>query len=277
MTDQPLPRREELSREDRRRTANPCPLCGGAPAVSRFEIDDDGTLRWAVACNGSEAPEDYIGDEHYCQAFGSSRSDAITAWNRRTEGERAAVGGVEWRPIDEGAPRDGTLFMGCNLDHPSFGSWPMYRRVRHAINEAGEWTMEDRGGWIILNDVEPDYQEGHATGPDPAFAIAPDDLNISVRYGWMPLPSSGGGDARAWLPESPTREMWEAMGNAVVKIGPPMPVHHDIISEAVYDALRAMISARPDGLRAPVVVGGDLGVLPPIEVPAGGSAAEGGI
>jgi hypothetical protein len=98
------------------------------------------------------------------------------------------IGGDGWKPIDDGAPRDGTLFLGCNLDHPSFGSWVMCRRVRHAVDRQGEMTTEDLGGWNIIRDLEPDYQEGHEEGPGPAFSIAADEWNRSVRYGWRPLP-----------------------------------------------------------------------------------------
>jgi hypothetical protein len=70
-----------------------------------------------------------------------------------------------WRPI-ESAPKDGTVFIGCNLDHPSFGSWAMYRRVRHTFDDSG-----------------------NAVTADLALSMAPDDLNTSVRYGWMPLPA----------------------------------------------------------------------------------------
>jgi hypothetical protein len=103
-----------------------------------------------------------------------------------------------WRPI-ETAPRDGTLFLACNLDHPSFGSWAMYRRVRHDF-QSGEAVTTDLGGWVHVGDVEPDYLEGHDTGPEPACSMAPDALNTSVRYGWMPLPKppspSGSGSGR---------------------------------------------------------------------------------
>lgn len=93
----------------------------------------------------------------------------------------------KWRPI-ESAPRDGKVFIGCNLDHPSFGSWVMYRRVRHWWNKNGESECEDMGGWAIVRDLEPDYHEGQDEGPEPAVSMAPDELNTSVRYGWMPLP-----------------------------------------------------------------------------------------
>jgi Lar family restriction alleviation protein len=155
-----------------------------------------------------------------CDAAGpikDTRADAIAAWNRRTQAPTPEAGGDQaadealarfpkiiaalasrptpadergWRPIDDGAPRDGTLFVGCNLDHPSFGSWPMYRRVRHWLNGEGEMVTDDLGGWTILHDVEPDFQEGHDAGPTPAYAIAPDGLNASVRYGWRPLPAT---------------------------------------------------------------------------------------
>jgi hypothetical protein len=93
-----------------------------------------------------------------------------------------------WRDISS-APRDGTVFIGCNLDHPSFGSWAMHRRVRHTFDDSGEAVVTDLGGWAIIHDLEPDYGDGAEVGPDPDFAIAQDELNRSVRYGWMPMPT----------------------------------------------------------------------------------------
>jgi len=94
---------------------------------------------------------------------------------------------MTWQPIDT-APRDGTVFVGCDLDHPSFGSWPMYRRVRHTWDENGEPITEDLGGWVTIGDVEHDYHEASTNGPDPSWSVAQDAWNTSVRYGWQPLP-----------------------------------------------------------------------------------------
>jgi len=91
-----------------------------------------------------------------------------------------------WKDIAS-APMDGTVFQGCNLDHPSFGSWAMCRRVRHSWDDQGEPVTQDLGGWVIISDVEHDYHEAATNGPEPSFSVAPDDLNQSVRYGWCPL------------------------------------------------------------------------------------------
>lgn len=97
-----------------------------------------------------------------------------------------------WRPIGDGtgpddAPRDGTIFVGCNAEQPLFGSWPMYRRVRFVFVK-DHVEMEDLGGWTILRNLEADYEQGDPSGPEPQCSIAPDALNKSVRYAWQPLP-----------------------------------------------------------------------------------------
>ena len=101
----------------------------------------------------------------------------------------ALEGREAWQPI-ETAPRDGTVFLGCNLDNPSFGSRVMYRRVRHYADDNGQMHTEDLGGWAKVCNVEPDYEEGFDVGPHPIVANAPDALNRSVRYGWRPLPEA---------------------------------------------------------------------------------------
>ncbi len=87
----------------------------------------------------------------------------------------------------ETAPRDGTIFLACNLDHPSFGVWPVCRRVKHTFNDQGWCETTDLGAWLHLGSIEPDYNHACETGPEPAYSVAPDDLNTSVRYGWTPL------------------------------------------------------------------------------------------
>lgn len=102
----------------------------------------------------------------------------------------AAATPGKWRTIDS-APTDGTLFLACNLDQPTFGSWPMYRRVRHALDDSGTMVTTDLGGWAKIGDLQPDWGEGHGVGPEPHVSIAPDDLNKSVRYGWTPFQTPG--------------------------------------------------------------------------------------
>ena len=47
------------------------------------------------------------------------------------------------------------------------------------------------------------------------------------------------------VPEKPVREQWAEMGDAVVKLH--QPIHHDIISESVYEAaIKAAPQSRAD-------------------------------
>ncbi|MFN7110288.1 MAG: MazG-like family protein [Brevundimonas sp.] len=98
-----------------------------------------------------------------------------------------------WRTDVENAPRDGSLFLGCNADHPTFGAHAMQRHVRLAFGPDGQPTTEDLGAWLILHGNQHDYDDGTTTQTSPQYAIAPDDLNTSVRYAWQPLPSTGHG------------------------------------------------------------------------------------
>lgn len=96
-----------------------------------------------------------------------------------------------WQPM-ETAPRDGTVFIARNADHPNWGSWAMLRNVIWRYNSAvGDFFCEDKGGWLHVLNHEPDHQEGHTSGgiTHVPFAMAPDDCNISVRYEWMPFPT----------------------------------------------------------------------------------------
>lgn len=61
----------------------PCPFCGAGPTLSEFDIDVDGSTRWAVGCDCTNAPEDDPYAERYVQAIGNTRAQAIAAWNTR--------------------------------------------------------------------------------------------------------------------------------------------------------------------------------------------------
>lgn len=168
----------------------PCPFCAGEPSpTGKITYSANHDARWL---DGTRVLEAFFVN---CVACGvdnrgllghQTREAAVTAWNRRAPAEARSAS--PWQPIAT-APRDGTVFVGCNLDHPSFGSWAMYRRVRHTINDGGEAILTDLGGWAIIHDLSPDYHEGAPVGPGPDFAIAQDEMNRSVRYGWQPLPT----------------------------------------------------------------------------------------
>lgn len=103
---------------------------------------------------------------------------------------------TQWKPI-ESAPRDGTVFIARNADHPKWGSWPMLRNVRHVYQD-GSWACLDLGGWLEVLSIEPDYEGGISpVGLSVPFAIAADELNRTVRYEWMPLPRDSDGTAPA--------------------------------------------------------------------------------
>lgn len=95
---------------------------------------------------------------------------------------------TDWQPIDT-APKDGSLFIARNADHPEWPCWPMLRNVRWSLGDDG-FKAADLGGWLIACNIEPDYDEGHPTGGmgEIPTCIAADELNRSVRYEWMPLP-----------------------------------------------------------------------------------------
>ena len=82
----------------------------------------------------------------------------------------------QWRPI-ESAPRDGTVFIGRNADHPNWGSYAMMRHVLWCYSEdALDFVCDDLGAWIMVRDHEPDREEGNTSGRTPHVpsAIAPD-------------------------------------------------------------------------------------------------------
>lgn len=58
---------------------------------------------------------------------------------------------------------------------------------------------------------------------------------------WQAAHKSAVPDGYCVVPVDPTREMWAASGDAVVKIN-GIGVHHDIVSRVVFDS---MISAAP--------------------------------
>lgn len=94
---------------------------------------------------------------------------------------------VEWQPI-ETAPRDGTVFLARNADHPGFGVWPMLRRVRWVLNEGTlRRDLVDDGCWLHVTDNTPDLDDGTDRTPYVPFSVAPDEHNRSVRYEWVPL------------------------------------------------------------------------------------------
>lgn len=92
------------------------------------------------------------------------------------------------KPISE-APRDGTPFIAWNADHPSFGPKVMMRRVRYISDGAG-FKCHDQGSWLVVCPIEPDYDNGHDTPKEPhiPLAVAPDKLNGSVNWVFIPLP-----------------------------------------------------------------------------------------
>ena len=97
---------------------------------------------------------------------------------------------MEWQDI-ETAPKDGTVFIARDADHPNWGSWPMLRHVVWRFNpDIEDFVADDRGAWLRVGNYEPDYEDGHTTGriATVPFSIAPDEYNQSVRYEWLPLP-----------------------------------------------------------------------------------------
>lgn len=71
----------------------------------------------------------------------------------------------------------------------------MQRKVRLTFGGDGQPITEDLGAWLILRGNQHDYDDGRDVGTDPQFALAPDQLNRSVRYEWMPLPEAPGSAA----------------------------------------------------------------------------------
>jgi len=131
----------------------------------------------AFAAGVKEVRAGYEDSDSLVQAFARHRIEATRI---------ASLDG--WRPIEE-APKDGSVFIARNSEHPSFGSWAMLRSVRYALRDR-EFVCIDLGAWLHVGDIEPDYENGRAT-PAPItvpFSIAADDLNTGVRYEWRPLP-----------------------------------------------------------------------------------------
>lgn len=79
------------------RELGPCPWCGGTPAISKYQTDEDGNEAWAVACDCKRAPEDQPYTERYASAHGSTEAAAIAAWNACTVPAEPPAGAVELR------------------------------------------------------------------------------------------------------------------------------------------------------------------------------------
>ena len=100
---------------------------------------------------------------------------------------------TEWQDIST-APKDGTVFIARDADHPDWGSWPMLRWVDWLVDDAGGYVMHDRGGWLHVLHNEPEGWQTEKQPPRVPLAIAPDVWNGSVRYEWMSLPAPPTGD-----------------------------------------------------------------------------------
>lgn len=70
----------------------PCPFCGGEPGVSEFAINEECDTNWAVACDGSLAPEGWVYVEHYANFLAPTKAEAITAWNLRSNPQPGSEG-----------------------------------------------------------------------------------------------------------------------------------------------------------------------------------------
>ncbi len=78
----------------------PCPFCGCTPlGASPYEVDED-TVKWAIGCDCSQAPDDQPYAERYINVHGLSEAEAIAAWNRR--GPRPSGD----QPLERGQGRD---------------------------------------------------------------------------------------------------------------------------------------------------------------------------
>ncbi len=93
-----------------------------------------------------------------------------------------------WRP-HETLPRDGTVIIARNADHPEWGSWAMLRRVHWVLDEdTGKRHMLEGGAWLHVCDHTSDVGSKDFT-PFVPFSLAADDYNKDVRYEWQPFPS----------------------------------------------------------------------------------------
>ena len=59
----------------------PCPQCGDLPRIWNYERDG----YWSVRCIGFKRRHKYV--DHCFEAVGDTKSDAISAWNKRIESD----------------------------------------------------------------------------------------------------------------------------------------------------------------------------------------------
>ncbi len=104
----------------------------------------------------------------------------------RMDTRGAGVQQPDWQKMDT-APRDGRGFLVQRL--PYADADLCMRRVKW-VEDGDKVKVVDLGGWVIVDGIDDDFTEFLPTSGQAAVIVAPDHLNSTHIWRWIPLPQA---------------------------------------------------------------------------------------